>query len=909
MSQARETSSAQPTTADRARQPPPESVQLDPLLELQQSAGNQAMLRLLAGGGIRRKPKVSEPADVSEQQADLMAARVTSNPSGLMVQPKCAACAAGAPCSECADKEDEEKIQLKSTGLTIQRAAREGNEAATQPENTTTAAKPTAPALIVEDNAKDLNPGQMRKTEFISQLRTASCSAAEQALAGTMWSAMGCPYITRWMDHYSKRPSTHLERALHKYVPESSNVRSAQEYLPLVTQKLKRGIEQWRNTGETPEMPEGLGAGPEMPGMTVSGLVGGLLSAAGSAISGIVSGVGSAIAGVGRMLFKHKDGQEAGADDDPQTVRAGLGSGHPLEGGVRQRMQSAFGADFSGVRVHSDFAAQEASDRLNARAFTIGNDIAFGPSEYQPGTPVGDALIAHELAHVVQQQTSDVPGAPMTKGDSQSGALEEEADVSAVGAVMSTFVGARSLLGNFSKQSLPRMRSGLKLQRCSDKKYSKADLQKTVDKGTTVADLQAYLNKLKPDERKQAIKDLEDLRIDYVNRNVSDDAVKVMEKVLQNIYREVGQKQAPGKTSPERGYAATHTAVPPELLAGTRTLSATEKTEATGLLTVKPGTAPLPDFKPDIGSDNYEARIKVRVNAWIDEKTAQLVTGKGTTEHGDATKTFDMDRFAEIGNAAREQTDKVFGSYARGPKFTSGVNLHDRFVQEKISQAGKGPLGKKKQAKELVAYMLTDDAEILQINREHGAVPGRATPPTSGGDSEATILERVQNSFAASHRDKLLKIDRGWEATQLEGHVSVQRFKKGSDDENRQMFWDYFQIMIHEYVHSLENQDYHNYADTFHYGSEQYNTLVEGMASVLAEIAWTNVESHVAEKSLRDKVEGTALAAAPFDPTNVPQMNQRRYASFDQAMKLVNKVGIRNVYAAFFLGKVELIGK
>src|SRR4026209_502669 len=139
----------------------------------------------------------------------------------------------------------------------------------------------------------------MRKTEFISQLRTASCSAAEQALAGTMWSSMGCPYITRWMDHYSKGSSAHLERALRKYVPESASVRSAQEYLPLVTQKLKRGIEQWRSTGETPEMPEGLGAGPEMPGMTVSGLVGGLLSAAGSAISGAVSAVGGAVAGVG----------------------------------------------------------------------------------------------------------------------------------------------------------------------------------------------------------------------------------------------------------------------------------------------------------------------------------------------------------------------------------------------------------------------------------------------------------------------------------------------------------------------------------------------------------------------------------------------------------------------------------
>jgi hypothetical protein len=854
MRSARETSSAKPAAAEPAVQSPNGLTDQDRLSELQQSAGNQAMLRLLGAG----------------------------------------------------------PVQLKHTGLSIQRAAREGSPDS-QPSTETEPAAPTksAPALIVEDDAKDLSAGQMRKTEFISQLRTAASSAAEQALAGTMWSAMGCPYIDKWLDHYSKQSSIHLERALRKYVPESAGIRSAQEYLPPVTQKLKRGIEQWRATGEKPDVPEDLaGASPEMPGMTLSGLAGGLLSAAGSAISGVVSGVGSAIAGVGRMLFKGKEGHEPGSEaDDPQTVRSELGAGQPLEGGVKQRMQSAFGADFAGVRVHSDFAAQEASDRLDARAFTIGSDIAFGPGEYQPGTPVGDALIAHELAHVVQQQSSDVPGAPSTKSDALSSALEEEADVSAVGAVVSTWGAAKTGLGNLSRQSLPRLRSGLKLQRCSDKKYSKSDLQKKVDGGTTVADLLAFIKGLKADEQKQALKDLEALRIDYVDRNVSPAAVSVMEQTLQNLYREVGQTQAPGKTSPERGYAATGTAVPAELLAGTHTLTAAEKTEATGVLTVAPGTGPLPEFKPDIGANHYEARIKARVKDWIDEKTAELVTGKGTVEHGQASKTFKMDRFEEIGNAAREQTDKVFGSYARGPKFKEGVNLNDRFVEQKASQAALDFAGKKQQAKDLVAYMLTDDAEILQINREHGAVPGRTTAPSSGGDAEATILERIQKGFASSHRDKLLAIDRNWEASQNEGKVSIQRFKKGSDDENRKMFWDYFQIMIHEYVHSLENQDYHNYADTtFHYGSEQYNALVEGMASVLAEIAWTNIKSHVSEQALRDQVEGTALSGAAFDPANVPEMNQRRYASFDQAMKLVNKVGIQNVYAAFFLGKIQLIG-
>ena len=66
-------------------------------------------------------------------------------------------------------------------------------------------------------------------------------------------------------------------------------------------------------------------------------------------------------------------------------------------------MSAAFGYDFSGVRVHTDAKAGELSSQLNARAFTIGSDVAFAGGEYQPGTLIGDALIAHELAHVVQQ--------------------------------------------------------------------------------------------------------------------------------------------------------------------------------------------------------------------------------------------------------------------------------------------------------------------------------------------------------------------------------------------------------------------------------------------------------------------------------------------------------------------------
>ena len=60
-----------------------------------------------------------------------------------------------------------------------------------------------------------------------------------------------------------------------------------------------------------------------------------------------------------------------------------LGSGQSLDGRVQSQMSSAFGYDFSGVRVHADARAGELSGQLNARAFTIGSDVAFAGGEYR----------------------------------------------------------------------------------------------------------------------------------------------------------------------------------------------------------------------------------------------------------------------------------------------------------------------------------------------------------------------------------------------------------------------------------------------------------------------------------------------------------------------------------------------
>ncbi|WP_158616588.1 DUF4157 domain-containing protein [Corallococcus sp. CA054B] len=91
-------------------------------------------------------------------------------------------------------------------------------------------------------------------------------------------------------------------------------------------------------------------------------------------------------------------------------VRDILAPGQTLAPATRHSMESAFGTGFGDVRVHTSPEAGAAARALQARAFTVGTDIVFGEGNYRPGVPSGERLIAHELAHVVQQRSAGVSG-------------------------------------------------------------------------------------------------------------------------------------------------------------------------------------------------------------------------------------------------------------------------------------------------------------------------------------------------------------------------------------------------------------------------------------------------------------------------------------------------------------------
>lgn len=85
------------------------------------------------------------------------------------------------------------------------------------------------------------------------------------------------------------------------------------------------------------------------------------------------------------------------------SINALRGGGLPLDSVTLTHFEPRFGNNFSEVRVHTDSSAVLAAQAVNARAFTIGNDVVFGAGQYAPNTREGQRLLGHELTHVVQQ--------------------------------------------------------------------------------------------------------------------------------------------------------------------------------------------------------------------------------------------------------------------------------------------------------------------------------------------------------------------------------------------------------------------------------------------------------------------------------------------------------------------------
>jgi hypothetical protein len=117
---------------------------------------------------------------------------------------------------------------------------------------------------------------------------------------------------------------------------------------------------------------------------------------------------------------------------------AGARAGRPLEPAVRSFMESRFERDFSSVRLHTNARAASSAHERGAAAYAYGDDVVFAAGQYRPQTPGGLHLLAHELAHVVQQSSGvAVPArrAAREPAAEAAPALEAEAERAATNAI------------------------------------------------------------------------------------------------------------------------------------------------------------------------------------------------------------------------------------------------------------------------------------------------------------------------------------------------------------------------------------------------------------------------------------------------------------------------------------------
>jgi hypothetical protein len=461
--------------------------------------------------------------------------------------------------------------------------------------------------------------------------------------------------------------------------------------------------------------------------------------------------------------------------------------------------------------------------------------------------------------------------------------------------------------------------------------YNWSTLQAKLSGPYTVDEIVSDVNTLDPAERDQALQDtgkerarlqklateFEDkidsekdaakkkaLQDDY--RNISD-RVKRTDAILQPVFKDIAVSETAASLS-----ARTHLPSPAEKVEIGKALKPDLRTNAAG--------AVLPFEAVLVGEvKSYEDKLRDYVPGMITKYYNIMVVGRGKAEHGDPTKVHPLTDFERIGNQSKKETDAIFGSYKTGPTLKADRpkvgaipsqrgNIHDLWQDTEDKLKKLTATQRKEMAKNLVFYFFQSNRGVSALNRQHNADPKFSPPPAKAPlNDEAKMQDKVADWATASVGEvkRLNEIDRGWDASAGGGEVNIQIFKKGSTDKDRDFLWDMLQTLIHEYLHTLAHKDYNEYARTFGEQSNQFNTLIEGVDSLLDEIVWANVAPRVKDPVLRVQVEGPAYSALP--PISVAPASRRRYPSYTQAVKLVNVVGVRNLYAAYFLGDVSKI--
>lgn len=186
--------------------------------------------------------------------------------------------------------------------------------------------------------------------------------------------------------------------------------------------------------------------------------------------------------------LQQRIGNRAAGELADRSQRLGLNEGRPLPSGTRSEMESLFGESLEEVRIHDDAKGAGLAATHGAEAVTSGQDVSFAPGRFQPGTLDGDALIAHELAHTVQQGKATAgPLAAFRQDGAGEKSEEHEADLAGAAVFQQRLTGRRPRMRIGRRRSSPAIRRS----RLCGSEPKLADVQSAVDRAEQITQLGA----------------------------------------------------------------------------------------------------------------------------------------------------------------------------------------------------------------------------------------------------------------------------------------------------------------------------------------------------------------------------------------------------------------------------------
>ncbi len=300
---------------------------------------------------------------------------------------------------------------------------------------------------FIIDESTDIAAGQVAKSEFLQTLNNEICITVDQELEGTPFTSDNCPYLKRAFLKLHDLSSLDIENLLGRYEPGINSAQNVNDLTQSILVRVRSAVNQWKQKGSLSDVQENMSN---------------LLAEIDLTTENVYSN--GELNPFEELFFKANPGGSKNSQS-PLAIIQSLGKGSPLKGSTRSKMEGAFGTDFSDVSIHTDSIGADMSSKMNARAFTVGKHIAFAKGEYQPGTLIGDVLMAHELAHVIQQRSAlNSENSSTTKNNTLS--LEQDANSTTFGAVLNLCGGIKGGIKNIKQRTKPALQSGLQIQRC-----------------------------------------------------------------------------------------------------------------------------------------------------------------------------------------------------------------------------------------------------------------------------------------------------------------------------------------------------------------------------------------------------------------------------------------------------------